>query len=484
MNRNKLYFIVITLISIFLFTTAAICNQCEIPFKIKTEKTTEEAVEEAGKDRIINILEWYQKGNTKPITSFEPKKAHQLEDNYMEGMWRLDVRNEEALNHWLSNLDNFGLKRARLTKDFYDWVEIEETGEYSTFNVTPYQDRAITELNNFGIKVRYCLVYWDNTIQTEEGYSRFKKEEEIKNYLDYVEFIVSHFKGRIDYYEILNESNLGAGTQQYVKDPDYTKVAKEVISIINQIDSSAKVVVGAVSGFFEQPGARDYLFYILQDIIMPSAGGISFHSNAGFSPECHPDYYQNYTSMLKEIKDVASYSGFDGEYIADELQWRTPENPHPTQPVNYSEIVASKYYIRGVTITRAMDFVAGLCDIQFEPNFGLKEKVVKNLSTVMSGAKPLKLDIEIQSEEPNILYYSFSLPDGDKLIAIWNDIAATEEDSTAKVTLNIRNLVSENVRVIDVLRKCQQDLEMIEENENLVINNFIVRDYPLTLYIE
>jgi len=428
----------------------------------------------------------YQKGNTKPITSFEPKEAHQLEDNYMEGMWRLDVRNEEALNHWLSNLDNFGLKRARMTKDFYDWCEIEETGGYSTFNVTPYQDRAITELNNLGIKVRYCLVYWDNTIQAEEGYFRFEKEDEIKKYLDYVEFIVSHFKGRIDYYEILNEPNLRPGTQQYVKDLDYTKVAKEVITLINQIDSEAKVVVGAISGFFEQPGARDYLFYILQDIIMPSTGGISFHSNAGFSPECHPDYYQNYKSLLKEIKEVASHSGFEGEYIADELQWRTHENPHPSQPINYSEMVASKYYIRGVIIARAMDFVAGLCGIDFEPNFGFKENVVKNLSTVMSGARPQKLDIDIdiESEEPNILCYSFSLPDGDKLIAIWNDNAASEEESTVKVTLNIRNLVSDNVRVIDVLRKCQQDLTMIGENENLVIRDFIVRDYPLMLYIE
>ncbi len=149
-------------------------------------------------------------------------------------------------------------------------------------------------------------------------------------------------------------------------------------------------------------------------------------------------------------------------------------------------MVAGKYYIRGAIITRAMDFVAGLCDIEFEPNFGLKENVIKNLSTVMSGARPQKLDIDIdiESEESNILCYSFSLPDGDKLIAIWNNIAASEEDSIDKVTLNIRNLVSENVRLIDVLRNCQQELIINVDSENLVIENFIVRDYPLMLYIE
>jgi hypothetical protein len=83
----------------------------------------------------------------------------------------------------------------------------------------------------------------------------------------------------------------------------------------------------------------------------------------------------------------------------------------------------------------------------------------------------------------NIRSYSFSSPNGDKLIALWTDGVAVDEDPGINVNLTLPNLTAQDVIGIDVLEDFQQPIITSNENGNLVIQNLIVRDYPLILHI-
>jgi len=101
----------------------------------------------------------------------------------------------------------------------------------------------------------------------------------------------------------------------------------------------------------------------------------------------------------------------------------------------------------------------------------------------MGGTNPLTIPIDIQSEAENIKSYSFSLTNGDKLIALWTDGVAADEDPGVKADLTFTNLSGKEVVGIDVLNGYMQSIAVSNENGNLIIQNLIVRDYPLILHI-
>jgi len=303
------------------------------------------------------------------------------------------------------------------------------------------------------------LVYWDEEIQVEEeNYSRFKAEDEIQRYLDYVQFIVHHFKDRIEYYEILEypESKIVAGA----------------ITPLYCIEETIRI----------EPGAREYLFGILESGIMPLVDAVSWHAMGGASPGYGEDYYYEYSSIVENIKDVASAHGFEGEYIAEELHWRTPRNPVTHGYSEYSEIAAAKYYARGIMMNLGIDVTVGLAETSHELDLP-KMTVIRNLCTLMAGAKPISLPIEIQSKAEDIRSYSFSLTNGDILVALWTDGIAVDEDPGVEAKITLQGFSAQDVIGIDVLEGYQQPIVTSNENGNMLIQNLLVRDYPLILHI-
>jgi hypothetical protein len=432
--------------------------------------------------------EWLQAGNTQPITKFQAKESEKLKDNRIGDMWVLDVFTEDYAEEFVDRINEVGLKWTRLSIDWFDWDEIEENGAYSKHHIYPNQDKVITDLKSNGIKVKYTLLFWDEAInieakEGEEEYSRFKTEEEIQRYLDYVKFIVSHFKGRIEYYEILNEQNHNEGTQQKVKLDDYINLVKRVVPIIRKEDPNAKIVAGSVSDL-RRTEPREYFLGFIESDVLPLVDGISFHPMYGVSPEYDVlrQYYQDYPSFMQEIKDTASAHGFEGEYFADELSWRTPIDPHPDESWTYSETKAAKYFARGIVMNLGMGLTTGLA-LESQEELPLMMGAIKNLCTAMAGADPINLPLEIQTQAKDIKSYSFSLSNGDNLIALWTDGIAVDEDPGADVTLTISNLSAQKAMGIDVLKGYQQPIKINNKNGDLAIQNLLIRDYPLILHI-
>jgi len=419
-----------------------------------------------------------QEDNNTSVTGIVPLRFKELADNRIGDLFPLDRYPSPcppAMYDWsFTHVGHLGLKWVRLSLDRLELDQARDMGDYSQFDINPCQDEMVTLFAQNDITILYTIVYWDENLHADR-YPDYRNEEEVQRYLDYTRLIVRHFKGRIQYYEILNEALV------YVKVADYVNLIRQVVPIIREEDPQAKIVVGGSSNLLYKE-CQNYLFSVLKSDIMPLVDGVALHPMYGPSPQYDDvrKYYYNYPSLIAELKSVASKYGFTGEFIAEEMSWRTSLNPNPYEPWEYTSITAAKYYARGILINLGLDLRTGVAGENYDQIPAIV-RVVQSLSTTMAGAKTESLTVEIQSQATNITSTAFSLPDGDMLLALWADGAAVDDDPGMPANLTFPGLSAQRVTGIDVLNGFEQELAIENENGNLVIRSLLVKDYPILL---
>ena len=259
-----------------------------------------------------------------------------------------------------------------------DYIELEparEAGNFSKFEINPCHDEVITFLYENDITIMHTIVYWDETLHADR-YPNYKNEEEVQQFLDYTRMIVAAFKGRVQYYEILNEGYF------YVEVEDYIELIRQVIPVIREEDPAAKIVVGGTTDLMN-PGMQWYIGQVIQSDIISQVDGINLHPMYGPSPQYAEtrQYYQDYPEIIRGIQNTAGENGFAGEIFAEEMNWRTAINPHPYEIWQYSETQAAKYYARGIVINLGLDLWAGIGGERYE-TIAPVVKVVQSLSNL------------------------------------------------------------------------------------------------------
>ena len=425
-----------------------------------------------------------QEGDDLPKARLVTKRLGELADNRIGDLFPLD-RHPLPCPPWdqdwsFTHVRDLGLKWVRTSVDVMEYNQAQSLGLYSQPEINACQDEVVSALATNDVTIMHVIVFWDENLHVGENYPRYRKEEEIQPYLDYARLLVRHFKGRIQYYEILNEPVNGP-PQQHVELADYINLIRRVVPVIREEDPEAKIVVGGATDL-RADYSRDYFFGVIQSDIMPLVDGVAIHPMYGVSPQYDElrQYYYDYPSLVQEIRDVASAHGFSGEYFAEEMSWRTSINPNPYEPWEYSAAVAAKYYARGIVMNLGMDVWAGIAGEMYDTILPIV-KVVQNLSTSMAGARPADLNVDIQSEATNIMSYAFSLPNGDMLLALWTNGVAVDEDPGVSATLTFPGYSAQKVVGIDVLNGFEQELITETKNGNLVIRNLLVKDYPVFL---
>jgi len=390
-----------------------------------------------------------------------------------------------------------GYKWVRISSntDFLNWQRAEIAP--GIFDVPPKVDSVVSYYDDNGVTVLLNLGVGDG--ENRPDTTRFNGESEIEHYLEYVRYMVEHFKGRIQYYEIWNEPNIPASDAPWgqIAFNDYIRLVKQVAPIIRKIDPEAKIVVGVVSGVwrFDFPGygewARhtfdiEYLKALASSDIMPLVDGISWHPF--YCTRADDPYYQEYPQIVNEIKQEAWDHGFNGEFIAEEISWRTPDVETNSDLQPFSEMIITKYFLRTVVVHRGLGIMVGISMGESASSQGIpsRDRAIPTLNTIMAGVIPTNEQIILQIENDlslDIEYYSFSLSNGDKTIAIWTDGLPIEEDPGVIMDITLKNIGATTVSAADVLYGVQQKLIWQEENGDIHIHNLRIRDYPLFILL-
>jgi hypothetical protein len=416
-----------------------------------------------------------QQGNDLPWAILEPRPSRQLEDNRIATLFS-GFSYEEGFDIVLYSQ---GIKRARASINGIEAAGLDWS--MPELSISPGQDDVFTRLADNGFVITYVLSFWDKATYPDGSGApcpRFKTEEDIQRYLEFVRIIVNHFKDRVQIYEVWNEPD-NRDCPQWIEVEDYINLVQRVVPVIQQEYPEAKIQVGGTSGLTE-PSSEIYLFRILESDIMPLVDIVSWHPFYGNSPQYDAEYYYAYPSMVQEIKDVATAHGFNGEYEADEMQWRTAENAFPDDPWTYSSTVAAKYHGRGILMHLGMDVSAGF-GAEYDYQIPSIVHVTRYLSTIMAGAGPESLPIQVQSTATNIVSYTFSLPNGDHSIALWTDGVAGDDDPGVNTTLTFPGSLARRVIGIDVLHGFEQPLVSEQDGTGLAIRDLLVKDYPIIL---
>jgi len=405
----------------------------------------------------------------------------ELPDNHIgvhtEGFDRYSEATEDVITN--------GFKRLRI-QSLTLFGEDEGFG-VKTFlldSIPPEVDMVINNYIDKGVIISLDL--WLGTgypINFTEYDTNYKSEEEIDAYLKYVELIVRHFKNRISSYEILNEPG-------YISTETYVNLIKRTVPVIREIDPEAIIIIGSTPGSWENgfPGYGQYqrfelsvdiLNELLRSGVVNKVDAISWHpfyDNIPSDPS-----YQNYPQTVQGIKDLATSQGFSGEYFADEILWRTVAEEGFTCGPPLSRTIAAKYYTRAIAEHRGLGLNVTI-NIFFQSPFFTP---IHNINDVLSGAEPTDITLSLLPDKTaNIRYYAFNLPDGDKLVALWTNDEAVEEDPGLSTTLTFPQTSAEKATGIDVFSGLEQDLITENENGNLVIRDLLVKDYPIFIRFE
>jgi hypothetical protein len=424
----------------------------------------------------------FQMSNSSPRSLLSDIKFDDLAFNRIGTMQYIGCENEQEAADYAAKAMKMGFKWARVNVEFYDWPDILQTGEYSDFTVKPCQDKAIDILAQNGIEMFYTITYWDPEIKVNNGYSRFRTQEEIDHYLEYVKFIVGHFKGKIQYYSLMNEPNLSDG-QRAVRVEDYINMARQAIPLIREIDPHAKIVIGEVCPLNEN-GSLEYLKAIIASDVLPLADGLAWHGSSGNSLDYQPDFYRSYPGWINEFMVSSKQNGFNGQFFATELHWRTAESAQPIDgmPWFYSNVVAGKYYARGITFNLSKGFwiTAGHENYESIPEV---VTAIRSLTKILAGAEPAEVEVQFDSSIDELRSAAFTMPDGRHLVAVWRDVKAVDDDPGVISTLTLPDMQANKVTGINPLYAYHQALNFTSAN-GVTVPGILVYDYPTFLMIE
>ena len=427
-----------------------------------------------------------QEGNSLAMIRLQSKISSQLVADDRLG-WSMGITQGEMQN-WSSlaqEVFNIGAKRLVTSLGMgegpIDWSNPED-------EIPLEFDQFIDVMNENGVAVNYSIHWFDkigHAAGEELPIPRFKTDEEVQKFLDYVRFIVGHYKGRVQYYTIWTEPDACGGSidtdVKCIEPLDYIELVRQTIPVIREVDSLAKVVTGPVVLYY----GRDHLFTLLRSDVIQLFDVIDTHPIFDAAPdrEYFGNYYYEYPVLIDSILQMAAANGFQGQFWGSDLSWFVTErgdSPY-TEWEGHTEIQATKYFARMVAMHLGKD--AGLNPVVQKNT--REYSVVARLYTILAGTEPIDLGVEIDSEATNIVSYGFTHPNGDKSLALWTNGAAVDDDPGVKTTLTFPGVSASRVTGIDVVDRGGFEQELIAETENgnLVIRGFLVKDYPIFIVL-
>lgn len=439
-------------------------------------------------DKQIGAL---QKGNDASFLFLTLKPATELQNTRINTLASFCISSPaETWLSWADRLKQDGFTNVRFTTNAIDGPVVDLTYAFVEESIPDDYIRVFQYLDELGIETKFHLSFWDMNFRLNGGsinHHRLHDDAEMERYLVYVKRTVTQLKGLIDIYSLWNEPNANYDFYQYIEAEDYINMAERAIPIIRQVDPEAKIAYAGTCDFLDE-GRHEYSTKLLTSNVIALADILEVHTlNNDASPSFRSEYYYGYVDMWNEIKALAEEHGFRGEYVADELNYRSVYSLNVLQPENgpyhpYEPEVAAKYIGRMIVINRGMSISIGTSgtDAHSRPAEG---NMIRNLAYLMEGweAEPLIVTVEAQSDQ--IRQYTFIDDNGSRYVAIWNDGEAEvmSMDTVCRITVNGMQAVT--AEAWDPFTSLKQSLMIDTSKGNTVLDGILLKDYPIIIKI-
>jgi hypothetical protein len=200
-------------------------------------------------------------------------------------------------------LDALGIAWVR--NDFR-WSNVEPQQGLWDFS---HYDRMVEDNIASGRKMLSVLGF-DNGWAHKNGKQKdYISPEELPHFINYVEQVVTRYKGKVDAWEIWNEPNVNV---RFWKGPakDFYALSKAAAQKIRECDPDAKIIAGS---FFRVP--KSFIKGMFKSGALDDVDGIAFHPYAA-TPKGAVALYDTFESLVRK-------QGFRGEIWVTEIGYPT-----------------------------------------------------------------------------------------------------------------------------------------------------------------
>lgn len=393
-----------------------------------------------------------------------PRRSIQIKDGF--GI-NADLPREPYIpsnRWWWTRLFDAGINFIRIgqyenSSDYtsWDWVE-RRKGEYSiALEVDDYVDSLVEN----GVHIEIQLLYGNPFYTSPAGrlpeiitpapggfhnpdrslYSIFwppKTDAQIAAFGRYVRWMVNHFRGRVEYYEIWNEPNIDYWNP--ISSPaEYGRLFKAAAADVHDTDPKARVVFGGLAG-----ADRKFAKHALDACdCAANIDVFAYHTYPDYGHNLNPEAVDDEShsdESPKRLRDmVRSYPGIrkDLAFFNDEFNDGIPSW------VGSDESVQAKYIPRGLIADRAVGvrtfpwLIVGATDGNESDDFGMLHGLLfkpsdftarpvfaalENTNALFSDTRP-DSSIEIQvlenSSVSSIRSYGFRSRTKQAIVAYW-----------------------------------------------------------------
>ncbi|MBN1218017.1 MAG: cellulase family glycosylhydrolase [Anaerolineae bacterium] len=171
------------------------------------------------------------------------------------------AKREEAMRL----ISEAGIKWIRQEFTWED-IEIHGKGDFEDRRHEPYQsawakyDHIVNLADKYDLKIMARLSNppaWTRALTDTVG--TFAPPDHLSDYGDFVEAVVTRYRGRIPAYQIWNEPNIYPEWGEYpISAEEYTQLLKEGYTRVKAVDADAIVVMGALAATIELDRVRRY----------------------------------------------------------------------------------------------------------------------------------------------------------------------------------------------------------------------------------
>ncbi len=206
------------------------------------------------------------------------------------------------------------------------WSDMQAT-KNGEFKIRDKDINYIKKTEDAGLNQLLVLAYGNPQYDGVEDWQTFPKQDNeayYKGWLDYVRYTVDKVKDYVDAYEVWNEPNIESFNHNSLADgTDYAKLYLDTKAIINELDPTARVLCGAVTGYDETFAKAIFDYVKSQGNVNELIDVFSIHEYSQLDME-------SYAKALSSWESLFDSYGFNGDVwmtengvTADDTKGRT-----------------------------------------------------------------------------------------------------------------------------------------------------------------